>query len=206
LMAADRLATLGSRARRIDRLMARDLKPTPVDVAALVTDVLDSLDTTGVSVDTEFSGATELQTDAETLRTTLSSPLENAVRYADSTVTVAVTTTAAGCQVVISDDGPGIPDEELDSLAAGTETDLQHGRGLGLWQLKWGVDALNGELTFETEDGTTIRITLPALGDDGTELDGDDSDADNSSGGNDANSSVDNDSNGDSNDADNNRD
>jgi len=79
---------------------------------------------------------------------------------------VSVTSTPAGCRVVISDDGPGIPAAELDSLAAGTETDLQHGRGLGLWQLKWGVDALNGDLAFETDAGTTVRIELPALGDD----------------------------------------
>ena len=193
LTAADRLATLGTRARRIDRLMARDLKPTTVDVAAVVTDVLDDLDTTGVSVETELPDAVELRTDAETLRTTLSSPLENAVRYADSTVTVAVTTTAAGCRIVISDDGPGIPPTELDSLAAGTETDLQHGRGLGLWQLKWGVDALNGELEFDTADGTTIRITLPALGEAATERDGDAA----------GDNSVDDDGDGESNDSDN---
>ena len=193
LTAADRLATLGTRARRIDRLMARDLKPTTVDVAAVVTDVLDDLDTTEVSVETELPDAVELRTDAETLRTTLSSPLENAVRYADSTVTVAVTTTAAGCQVVISDDGPGIPPTELNSLAAGTETDLQHGRGLGLWQLKWGVDALNGELEFDTADGTTIRITLPALGEAATERDGDAA----------GDNSVDDDGDGESNDSDN---
>jgi len=173
LAAADRLATLGTRARRIDRLIARDPEPTAVDVTAVVTEVLDSLDTADVSVETELQEPVRLRTDAEILRITLSSPLENAVRYADSTVTVAGAQTAAGCRIVISDDGPGIPTTELDSLAAGTETDLQHGRGLGLWQLKWGVDALNGELDFDTADGTTIRISLPALGEAATERDGD---------------------------------
>ena len=169
--AADRLATLGSRARRIDQLVARDPKPTTVDVAAVIDGLLESVVTeeNQVTIETALPDTAELKTDAETLRTTLVSPLENAVKYADSTVTVAVTTTAAGCQVVISDDGPGIPAAELDSLAAGTETDLQHGRGLGLWQLKWGVDALNGDLAFETETGTTVRIELPALGDDSDE-------------------------------------
>jgi len=169
--AADRLATLGSRARRIDQLVARDPKPTTVDVVAVIDGLLESVVTeeNQVTIETALPDTAELKTDAETLRTTLVSPLENAVKYADSTVTVAVTTTAAGCQVVISDDGPGIPAAELDLLAAGTETDLQHGRGLGLWQLKWGVDALNGDLAFETETGTTVRIELPALGDDSDE-------------------------------------
>ena len=54
---------------------------------------------------------------------------------------------------------------QLDSLAAGTETDLRHSRGLGLWQLRWGTDALGGDLSFETEDGTTVNITLADLTD-----------------------------------------
>jgi len=89
--------------------------------------------------------------------------LENAIRYADAMVTVSVESTGSGYCVVITDDGPGIPATELDSPAAGTETDLQHSRGLGLWQLKWGTDSLNGALTFENEEGTTVRIRLPDI-------------------------------------------
>ncbi|RJX43700.1 hypothetical protein DM826_05465 [Halonotius aquaticus] len=171
LTAADRLATLGSRARRIDQLVARDPNPTTVDVVAVINELLESVDTeeNETTIETTLPATAELRTDAETLRTTLVSPLENAVKYADSTVQVSVTSTPAGCRVVISDDGPGIPAAELDSLAAGTETDLQHGRGLGLWQLKWGVDALNGDLAFETDAGTTVRIELPTLGDNSDE-------------------------------------
>ena len=205
--AADRLATLGSRARRIDQLVARDPKPTTVDVVAVIDGLLESVVTeeNQVTIETALPDTAELKTDAETLRTTLVSPLENAVKYADSTVTVAVTTTAAGCQVVISDDGPGIPAAELDLLAAGTETDLQHGRGLGLWQLKWGVDALNGDLAFETETGTTVRIELPALGDDSDERSAD-ADGDTETDDSDPADAVDDDSTDSSNDTENNDD
>ena len=180
LTAADRLATLGTRARRIDQLVARDPNPTTVDVVAVIDGLLESVAVaeSETTIETALPATAELRTDAETLRTALVSPLENAVKYADSTVQVSVTSTPAGCRVVISDDGPGIPAAELDSLAAGTETDLQHGRGLGLWQLKWGVDALNGDLAFETDNGTTVRIELPALGDNSNERNADaDSDA-----------------------------
>mgnify|MGYP002760278527 FL=1 len=64
----------------------------------------------------------------------------------------------------ITDDGPGIPNAELATLRSGTETDLRHGRGLGLWQLRWGVDELNGTLAFDTDDGTTVEITVPHRG------------------------------------------
>lgn len=64
-------------------------------------------------------------------------------------------------EMSIGDDGPGIPETELASIRAGNETELQHGRGLGLWQLRWGVEKLNGDFSFETDNGTTIRIALP---------------------------------------------
>ena len=78
--------------------------------------------------------------------------------------TVAIEDSAAGYVVMIEDDGPGIPEEELVPIEAGTETNLQHGRGLGLWQLRWSVDRLGGELSFDTGEGTTVRITIPDRG------------------------------------------
>ncbi len=170
LSATDRLAAIGTRARRIDRLMTRDPEPTTVDLTAVVSDLLAETESDGVTVETDLPSATTLRTDRKTLRATLVSPLENAVRYADSTATVSVESTGSGYSVVIRDDGPGIPATELDSLAAGTETDLRHGRGLGLWQLKWGVDALDGEVSFENEGETTVRIRLSDLGGTGPDV------------------------------------
>jgi len=63
--------------------------------------------------------------------------------------------------VVISDDGPGIPVAELNALDRGTEDPLKHTTGLGLWQLKWAVMTLNGDVSFETDNGTTVRIDIP---------------------------------------------
>jgi len=128
-----------------------------------VSDLLSQTASGDVTVNTEFPPTATLRTDAEILRTALTSPLENAVGYAESSVTVSITPTGDGYRIAISDDGPGIPAAELESLAAGTETPLQHGRGLGLWQLTWGIDALDGDLSFETEDGTTVEITLTDL-------------------------------------------
>jgi signal transduction histidine kinase len=76
-------------------------------------------------------------------------------------VTVAAEDGPDGCVITIADDGPGIPGEELTTIEGQTETRLQHGKGLGLWQLRWCVDNLNGELSFETEAGTTVRIVVP---------------------------------------------
>jgi methyl-accepting chemotaxis protein len=114
-----------------------------------------------VDVTTDIPASARLRNDDEALRTAVRSALENAIEYADSEVRVAVEENPEGYTVVIDDDGPGIPEGELSPIAAGTETDLDHGRGLGLWQLRWGVDKLNGELSFSTDEGTTIHISVP---------------------------------------------
>lgn len=64
--------------------------------------------------------------------------------------------------IEVSDNGSGIPAHEFETLAAGTETQLKHGSGVGLWLVNWIVEYLGGDLAFETADssGTTVRITL----------------------------------------------
>ncbi|WP_197428665.1 HAMP domain-containing histidine kinase, partial [Halapricum sp. CBA1109] len=52
------------------------------------------------------------------------------------------------------------PDDELDAIDSGTETPLRHGTGLGLWQLTWAVRTMGGELSFDTDDGTTVTFTV----------------------------------------------
>ena len=87
LAATDRLASIGTRARRTDRLMARNPDPTVVDLTSMVPSLLSQITSDDITVDTEFPAATTLRTDAEILRTTLTSPLENAVEYAESSLT-----------------------------------------------------------------------------------------------------------------------
>jgi signal transduction histidine kinase len=61
----------------------------------------------------------------------------------------------------VTDNGPGIDDHELEVFERAEETPLQHGKGLGLWLVWWGVDRLGGEVRFDTSDGTTVTVTLP---------------------------------------------
>jgi PAS domain S-box-containing protein len=162
LTAADRLDNIGNRARTIDRILSKEIVVSSFDLSKLLDRTLASLTAgDGVVVTTDIPESAPLSTDKWVLRAVLESALENALTYADSAVRVTVRRSADGYTVVVDDDGPGIPATELATLAAGTETDLQHSRGLGLWQIKWGVDTLNGDLSFDTDDGTTVRITVP---------------------------------------------
>jgi signal transduction histidine kinase len=156
---ADELAKLSAKARSIDRLVSRPTRPTDGDLAAVVREITPAEAAVDLSVDCPASAP--LVTDWEALRAAAESAIENAIEYASESVTVTLETTEEGYEIVVVDDGPGIPASELASIDAETETPLQHGTGLGLWRLKWGVTKLNGELSFDTADGTTVRMRIP---------------------------------------------
>jgi two-component system OmpR family sensor kinase len=66
----------------------------------------------------------------------------------------------------VADDGPGFTDAELAVHAddAVTETALQHSDGVGLWLVRWIVDAYGGEFAVRNADdgGAVVTVTLPA--------------------------------------------
>lgn len=64
----------------------------------------------------------------------------------------------------VVDDGPGIPDAELEAVTAGRETALSHGSGLGLWLVRWAARALGATFTFADREprGTVVELQLPA--------------------------------------------
>jgi PAS domain S-box-containing protein len=161
--AVSKLAAIGRRARQIDRIMSRDETLQEVDVVETLRGSIDTMQPTQseVNVTTEFPAAARLWTDEETVRLAAESALENAFEHAAETVTVTVEARSEECRIAIGDDGPGIPADALVPIEAEHETTFQHGTGLGLWQLRWSVNKLNGELSFDTEDGTTVSIAVP---------------------------------------------
>jgi PAS domain S-box-containing protein len=94
--------------------------------------------------------------------------VENGLEHGGETPVVTVTLAGVDgdtgrARFEVSDDGPGIPDHELAVIETGEETALEHGSGLGLWLVAWGVASLGGEVCFETDaDGTTVVLELPA--------------------------------------------
>ena len=163
LTATGKLAGLGTRARRLDSAISKDPQLTSVNVSDRIEAVMDDIDTTNITVAVSVPNDLTMTTGAETLTMVLRSPLENAITYADTSVTVSAELSESECVIRISDDGPGIPAADLDPVTAEQETALNHSRGLGLWELKWGVDKLNGNLSFATDNGTTVVIRLPEL-------------------------------------------
>lgn len=61
----------------------------------------------------------------------------------------------------VADSGAGISNHEVEVFEDAKEQPLQHGKGLGLWLVWWGVDRLGGEVSFDTDNGTTVTVELP---------------------------------------------
>jgi len=65
-------------------------------------------------------------------------------------------------RLVVSHDGRGLEDIERRALNAGTETELRHTNGLGLWFVRWMAVGSGGSFTVNnSSQGTTVELTLP---------------------------------------------
>jgi signal transduction histidine kinase len=85
--------------------------------------------------------------------------IENGIVHddGDGRVTVGGHDTTDGFCVTVTDEGPGIPQSELEPLAAGGETALKHGSGAGLWIIDRLLDYSGGTARYEVDEtGTTV--------------------------------------------------
>lgn len=63
--------------------------------------------------------------------------------------------------IEIEDNGPGLPDGELEPVREGVETVLKHGSGAGLWLIDRIIEYSDAEIDYLVDDdGTTARIRL----------------------------------------------
>lgn len=110
----------------------------------------------------------------------LSHAIENAIIHAESpapTVEITIDTSpnTGRVEIRIDDEGPRIPDAELDALDAQAKTtSTHHGSGCGLFVIKWCIETLGGELRIEPAEGCGNSVFFylppqtPANGDTGT--------------------------------------
>jgi signal transduction histidine kinase len=152
----DRLTALSTKARATDQILSQPGQTSQRDLSSVLSEVVDD-----EQIDLDLPAHAPLHTNWDALRAAIAATIENASEHAREAVSVRVTESRDGYTITVADDGPGIPESELAALKAETETQYQHGTGLGLWQLKWGVTKVGGELSFDTTDGTTVQITVP---------------------------------------------
>lgn len=172
------LSETGTKAREIERIMSRRHNdPQPIDLPSLVTRQLDTLrhEHPAAEIESDLPDQLEIRSTG-ILESVLQNVFENAVVHNDSQqphVWVRIDADDTRIEISVADDGPGIPQQERAVLIKGTETPLEHGSGLGLWLVNWGVTMLGGEIEFrdrvtfgrdEDVTGSVVTISIPRQG------------------------------------------
>ncbi|MEF8894350.1 PAS domain S-box protein [Halodesulfurarchaeum sp.] len=153
-------------ARTYSQLLDHKTELSSFDLSRIVTAAVETLreSYSDVTFDIDVPDTCEIRAREGTQRA-IEELIDNAARYNDAMdplVRVQVRD-RDGARVVIEDNGPGISDQELDSLQRGTETQLSHSQGIGLWLSKWLIESIEGHLSIETTDpGTRVTVELPA--------------------------------------------
>ncbi|AGB39618.1 histidine kinase N-terminal 7TM domain-containing protein [Natronococcus occultus] len=171
---ANRVIELSEKARRFERALdARD-GLTTVPAATVVDRVLEELRAEYPRAEITFERSYDSTADTaatvvaeDVLGAAVANLVENAIVHAEverPSVTVRVVADEDAVRIQVADEGPGIPDTELDALSATDEDPLEHGSGFGLWLVKWTVSLSGGELAFESNEprGSVVTVTLSA--------------------------------------------
>ena len=173
VQASDNLITLGERAREAAQLLDHEPQTRELELGELVSEVAAELhdEATNLTVETDVPPDARVETDPDLLYRSLNHLAQNAVVHNDADdarVVISVVTDREGAhpvEVTVRDNGPGIPAHEWAAIEQGKETPLEHGSGLGLWAVRWGVTRLGGELRYEPNEprGSVVRLRLPQV-------------------------------------------
>ncbi|NNM44666.1 ATP-binding protein [Knoellia koreensis] len=182
---ADRVTRLITELLDVSRIDAGRLqiRPLPVDIELVFQRHVDRAVASGLEPDRfrieVADDLPEVWADPDRLDQILSNLMENAIRHGDGTVTVAARPASAdalaamaakgrgeeGVELLISDEGRGIPDEQR----ALVFTRFWHGSGrgstgLGLYVVKGLVEAHGGQVLAESAPGggAQFRLSLPS--------------------------------------------
>lgn len=155
-------------AREIDRLMGDpDRLTDESNVSDEIDSAIEAVEATypDATIDRNDGGSATIPA-SRILDLAFTELLTNAIEHNEgesSEVAVFCESNEAAVEVRIADDGPGIPDAEVEPIEKGEETDLVHSSGIGLWLANWIVGMTDGSLSFEENEmgGTTVVVRLP---------------------------------------------
>jgi len=97
----------------------------------------------------------------ERLESALRNLIGNAASYASSRVDITLMYTSDTAIVTVSDDGPGIPSDELDRIFDRYFSKREGGTGLGLALTRAIVEAHGGTICATNDNGATFEMRLP---------------------------------------------
>jgi two-component system aerobic respiration control sensor histidine kinase ArcB len=161
---ADGLLELSETARKLESVFSDGPSPRPVDLVVLVERAVDHARHGHPDATIELSAVdTAIVRASPAIETAVHELVDNAARYAGTEASVHVEVRTVDDEevlVTVTDDGPGLPEQDRAVLETGDETPLHHGSGLGLWLVHWLVSGLGGTVEATVDDGTTVTLRL----------------------------------------------
>lgn len=164
---AQSLVSLGDRAREIDRtLHGGERERRPVEVTDVVREKVASIRESHPTLVVDTYLPDERWVAATThVGTAVENVVDNALEHNDRPlprvgIAVSESSREGDVEVRVVDNGPGIPASELAALESGTETQLQHVSGLGLWLVKWILAGSHATIDFEERDGRGTAVVM----------------------------------------------
>jgi two-component system sensor histidine kinase BaeS len=177
---------IASESRRLERLVADlldlarldahqfSLYPGPVDARGVVADAVEAFapaaQEVGVALTVAPGPAVPATADAQRLAQIVANLVENALKYATTTVTVALSANERDAVLTVDDDGPGISPTDLPRVferlyTSRTSPGRTFGTGIGLAIVRELAHAMGGEARVEPIDavGTRFVVTLPVV-------------------------------------------
>jgi signal transduction histidine kinase len=147
---------------------ARPLKPeyTQVNLSDLLSSIFQTITLSKkITLKINLKDITTLQTDPTFLRRALTNLVNNALQAMQNggTLQLSATKMDPNAIITVTDTGEGIPEDVKARLFTPLLTTKAKGQGLGLAVVKRLIEALDGTVTFESQQGkgTTFTITLP---------------------------------------------
>lgn len=146
----------------------RDEPVQPVDVMALLESLQSDMEETGHEVSVQGNARTPYPARPLALKRLLANLIGNAINYG-TRATVTVTDEAGGLRITIADEGPGIPEDQIERVfepfyrVEGSRGRDTGGVGLGLAVARDIARAHGGELTLRNRAGGGLEasLTLP---------------------------------------------
>ena len=152
---------------------ASHLQTEEFDLVALMREVVATFNKQGPGVILSAAPDTLLtQADQALIKVLLQNLVDNAVKFSlddSAAIEVSVSTDANNVAITVEDDGPGIPDEQVDKVLEpfvklDPSRGHRNGYGLGLNLCQRIVQAHSGEIHIEQREprGTRVSVKLPA--------------------------------------------
>jgi PAS domain-containing protein len=155
---AESLMAVGETAREADRLLDRDVVLEPVAVAPRIDEAVEAATTDGAEIRTSADAGRSVTSDPDAVETAVRALIECLCGRdcGATTLVILAAPSVEGVEVRVTADVEP-PKLDREAVESGSETPLNHGKGLRLWLAEWAARSVGGGLAFD-DDGVIVNI------------------------------------------------